>query len=77
MVVVFLSLLVSVERSRPYPGSSHASSKRSVGIVVGLFISCGVSVDLRCSKGLAVYLAMFFDMVEMEDENSFEIVEGR
>jgi hypothetical protein len=33
-------LLMSVERSRPYPGSSHASSKRSVGIVVALFISC-------------------------------------
>ena len=32
---------MSVERSRPYPGSSHASSKRSVGIVVALFISCG------------------------------------
>ena len=29
---------MSVERSRPYPGSSHASSKRSVEMVVGLFI---------------------------------------
>ena len=39
--IEIFGFVVSGKATPPYPGSSHASSKRSVEIVIGLFISCG------------------------------------